>query len=488
MSLTVNQESTQRLHLLYFRLISSLQSTYHHSKKRFIANRYVPNSFDIIALGLCISLAMLFHTWSFGLACGFGSFIIAYILISAGYLVYILSLAEMSSAFPFPGGSYTIIRCIVGFNTGYLFAICQILLYISCSAYIIYIMTLGIMRLCRVSSVYQGLCVMVYYVLATMLKCFGRRFAWGLTMIMAFGIVVSLLLYISTASSHANISKYAMYYNDPVKHNSYQSIVPGPNTIPSQQGVWFHGGGSKFMESLCSISWIYTGIDSLSYTCNDTRSPQKYPSYGLISTYVITVILSISVILTAVSLPPGINHLSKHPSILSTGYMIGFEADITVYDAISIPIFSYAAYSFTHSYMKIVQALAVANCLPNFMSKTIGFKYQHVPYYGVILGNSIASLICLVIWIEPNFLGYLGDWIILCSMVLNICICYGFYKLRTKFQSAKRSFVSPTGLFLCNLKRNIFEVMRQHSQLIESPKDDVSGRLLPGSPKAVSLV
>lgn len=53
--------------------------------------------------GITIVIGGQYFAWNIGLTSGFGSYLIATVLISSGYLTLCLCLAEMASAMPFAG-------------------------------------------------------------------------------------------------------------------------------------------------------------------------------------------------------------------------------------------------------------------------------------------------------------------------------------------------------------------------------------------------
>ena len=58
---------------------------------------------NLWALALTTSVGGHFFAWNEGLSAGFGSYIIATVLISSGYISLLFSIAELSSALPFAG-------------------------------------------------------------------------------------------------------------------------------------------------------------------------------------------------------------------------------------------------------------------------------------------------------------------------------------------------------------------------------------------------
>lgn len=61
------------------------------------------SSVDMWALGLTTAIAGHYFSWNAGLGAGFGSYLIAMVVISTAYLCLILCISELSSALPFAG-------------------------------------------------------------------------------------------------------------------------------------------------------------------------------------------------------------------------------------------------------------------------------------------------------------------------------------------------------------------------------------------------
>ena len=62
-------------------------------------------SVDMWALGITIVIGGQYFAWNAGLSVGFGSYLIATVLIGSAYVCLILCLAELSSALPFAGNN-----------------------------------------------------------------------------------------------------------------------------------------------------------------------------------------------------------------------------------------------------------------------------------------------------------------------------------------------------------------------------------------------
>ena len=84
----------------------------------FMNSRLIKN-YDLCMLGITIVIGGQYFGWNKALSMGFGSFLIAYILISFSYLSLTLSLAELASCVPF-GGIISDLTCFLRLTEPYL--------------------------------------------------------------------------------------------------------------------------------------------------------------------------------------------------------------------------------------------------------------------------------------------------------------------------------------------------------------------------------
>lgn len=80
------------------------------------------STFHLWAMGMCMALGGNYQGWCQGLVAGFGGFMLATAFVGSGYVCFLLSVAEVSSALPFAGGSYGIARVTLGVFPGYVIA------------------------------------------------------------------------------------------------------------------------------------------------------------------------------------------------------------------------------------------------------------------------------------------------------------------------------------------------------------------------------
>ena len=91
---------------------------------------YLFNVFDISAFAVTIVIGGQYYNFNTFFQFGFGYFAIAQVMMAVAYIIYVLCIAEIVSAFPFSGGGYGLARVVQGFYVGFLVGIFESLEYI----------------------------------------------------------------------------------------------------------------------------------------------------------------------------------------------------------------------------------------------------------------------------------------------------------------------------------------------------------------------
>ena len=92
---------------------------------------YLAGAFEVWALGISIVIGGQYFSWNFGLVAGFGSYLIATLLISVAYICLCFCTSELTSALPFAGGAYGLARCTLGYYPGFVVGCCETIEYIA---------------------------------------------------------------------------------------------------------------------------------------------------------------------------------------------------------------------------------------------------------------------------------------------------------------------------------------------------------------------
>jgi ethanolamine permease len=182
----------------------------------------------------------MFFTWTAGLTAGFGTYMIATIIVGIAYLFLTTSLAEMASALPFSGGSYGFARATMGKMAGMLVGLAEASEYILTTA----VEMMSLAQLCTqlfgTDPMVEPIWVAVMYFITVAIHVYGGRTYWTITAAMAILSMVLLIMYWFASLKLVNFSAYA-------------SNASGANG-------WFIGGGKGFMSVLPLAIWWYLGV------------------------------------------------------------------------------------------------------------------------------------------------------------------------------------------------------------------------------------
>ena len=86
--------------------------------------------FDLWALGITVVIGGQYFSWNEGLTAGFGSYLIATLLVGSSYVCLCFCNAEITSALPFAGGAYGIARVSLGLYPGFIIGCLEAIEYI----------------------------------------------------------------------------------------------------------------------------------------------------------------------------------------------------------------------------------------------------------------------------------------------------------------------------------------------------------------------
>ena len=251
---------------------------------------------EVWALGISIVIGGQYFSWNFGLVAGFGSYLIATILISVAYICLCFCTSELTSALPFAGGAYGLARCTLGYYPGFVVGCCETIEYIAYVAVSVYSLGGMIVSMNPDAAPYQPLIWFVFYATALSVQIAGGKVFWNANVVLA--IISFLLLLVFCLGS--------------LKFVDFNA-----NAIPD--GVWFVGGMSGFMSILRLPTWFFVGVESLNMACTTVREPRKNIPRGQISCVLTLAVTAILVLFITCSLPPGISALSADPIPFNLG-------------------------------------------------------------------------------------------------------------------------------------------------------------------------
>jgi ethanolamine permease len=256
--------------------------------------------YHLLALGILAVISGPFYSWNVGLKAGFGSFAIMTGLMGSAYSCFCYCASELSSAFPFAGGSYGLARCTLGYFLGYLTGCCEIMYYILLAAFINEGIAEFFMDSNEAFVVYHPLIIAIIYLSQILLISVDSRIFWRLVLLLTGYSLLIIVIYCLGSLGAVNFNRWAFTYE-------------------SGHDVLFVGGLSQCLQSAPYSLYFYIGAELLNLTCNDVKNPRVEVPYGQVGTMIAMFVQSILVLFICCSLAPGTSMVQTRLAPLSDG-------------------------------------------------------------------------------------------------------------------------------------------------------------------------
>ena len=417
---------------------------------------YWPGTFTIWAYGLATILTSCYYDWNYSLTAGFGSYLIAQILMGIAYVIMISSLAEIVSSTTFAGGTYGMARVVLGFYPGFLMACLEVCEYLSYTSMAGVAVSSFICDEFAISYDYIPLLLVGYYVGVMVFAYSGGRIFW--TMLTSLGIFCLIigLIYVFGASRHTDITRASL----------------GRNTASTSALTnWFAGGLAGFMSTLPTTSWAFGGIECTALLTDMIDKPtENYPKGAISSVLTLFVMMILMLFIGSASMPGFTNGFLETSFLMDYGFAsFGVPPRPAQWFVI---IGQYAmAFGFLLPAGKLLQAMADSNLLPQWFMLSHHHGSSHSvgdssatsatattgtpPTTNVaastptlrpslFLACFISYCFAIINYYQPEFnVTNIG---VVCGFITYLSTLYAFTKLRADFSNIHREFRSPFGI------------------------------------------
>ena len=397
------------------------------------SSKFKVNSFDIWALGITIVIGGQYFSWNYGFAAGVGSYGLAGLLITTGYITLICNISETTSALPFTGGSYGLARCTLGNYWGFLIGCSETVEYIFYTAASVIALELMFEIVLPNIQHYPPVTWLIIYIFCVVIHVFGGEYFWILNRCLAVLCLIIVMIYVFGSMKYVDFSQFAAWPSTDVR----------PVSNP-----WFIGGVSGFMKVFPLAAWLFVGVESLKETCNDLENPKLQVPRGQVSCVLTLTVTAILVFFVSASIPPGIVNMASNSIPFNAGFQLMFDLtddEVLQYATIlSIPATFATAFGFIMMYGKIMTAMSNSNLMPAILKRR--YDRTNSPYVTLIVGSLLSYSVCLVSYWYTDLTLYMFNICILagCFSYSLQCICYVF--LKTRYSNIERSFQSPFGI------------------------------------------
>eukprot|EP01033_Poteriospumella_lacustris_P005012 gene5012-3579_t len=213
-------------------------------------------------------------------------------------LILACSLAEMTGALPFTGGTYGFARGIYGPYLGFIVGILEILTSIACLAAFLH----GFGEACVTAARLSGGYVLVFFFLligstAVAQSLDTYRFAMFIR-VFTLAATALTLVYLLGATPSLNLDKFSRDHSSDPLHHGWRDILanaPAP-------------------------AFFFTGIEMLPIIAHDAREPRRAVPMGLVVVSITSIVVAFLTYTVACGQPPGIGVLETARLPLTYGF------------------------------------------------------------------------------------------------------------------------------------------------------------------------
>jgi ethanolamine permease len=381
------------------------------------------------ALGVGAVISGEFSGWNLGLAAGgFWGLTIATVLMAIMYVCMVYTIAELSSALPHAGGSYSFTRNAFGPLGGYLNGITDAIEFVLTPAVVVYF--IGSYLNTLLPQVPLPLWWVLFYVVFVGINVIGVEITLKL------GLVVT-----SLAAAVLAIFYLGVLFTGKFDPAMLVNIKPDPG-----QTAWLPKGPNGIFAAIPYAIWFYLGIEQLPLAAEEAhdsgRDVPKALTWGIIT----LLILSFLVLVLNSGVAPGAEGIGKSGAPLADGFktIFGDNAFTNVLIVVSITGLVASFHTIIYGYGRVLFSLSRAGYLPRWMSLTSKF---HTPAIALILGGIIGLGCAAMIQFAGKEVGAaLLNMAVFAAVVSYFLNMISYIQLKISRPDLPRPYKSPLGI------------------------------------------
>lgn len=340
------------------------------------------------ALGVGAVISGHFSGWNFGLAQGWGSLLIATIIISVMYLGLTFSLAEMSPALPHTGGAYSFARTAMGPWGGFLTGLSENVEYVLTPAVIVFFIGSYMGSIVHTGPEWQPLWWIGFYVFFVGLNIIGVELSFRIGLIVTLLALGCLVAFWVLSVGHLDFNRWAM------------NVGPGGVELPEGNGPFLPNGVKGVLLALPFAVWLFLAIEQLPLAAEESVDPKRDMPKGIMAG-MFTLLVSAFMILWLNSSVVGLGSFklstSTEPLLDGLRAIFGGGSDIAEILAL-VAVLGLVASFHTIIFAKgrQIYSLSRAGYFPQGLSVTHGTR--RTPHVAMIAGSVVALVVMFSLW------------------------------------------------------------------------------------------
>lgn len=383
------------------------------------------------ALGVGAVISGEFSGWNLGLAAGgFWGLTIATILMATMYVCMVYTIAELSSALPHAGGSYSFTRNAFGPFGGFLNGITDACEFVLTPAVVVYFIGSYLNTLEPLKSVPVPVWWVLFYIVFVGINIIGVE------------ITLKLGLFITAMAASVLVIFYAgAIFSGKIDWSLLTNIAPDPG-----QSAFLPKGTNGIFAALPYAIWFYLGIEQLPLAAEEAhdsgRDVPKALTWGIFT----LLILSFLVLFLNPAVAPGADGIGKSGAPLADGFktVFGEGPFTTALIVISITGLIASFHTIIYGYGRVLFSLSRAGYIPRWLSLTS--KY-HTPALALIVGGVIGLACATMIQFAGKEVGAaLLNMAVFAAVISYFLNMISYIQLKVSRPDLPRPYKSPLGI------------------------------------------
>ena len=390
------------------------------------------------ALGVGAVISGDFFGWNFGLAVGgFGGLAIATVVVAVMYLGICYSIAEMSPALPHTGGAYSFGRTAMGPWGGFITGLAENVEYILTPAVIV-VGIGGYMGSVFNSMFGVGIPAPVWWLLFYVLFV-GLNIA-GVEATFRFSVLITILA----------LAILMVFWVGAIPHFSWQMAL---NIEPTNGNTHFLPyGWAGVAQALPFAIWFYLAIEQLPLAAEESHDPKRDMPKALLWGILTLIVASFLTLFLNAGIAPGAAAVgrSDDPLFLAFTTIFGQGIGASVLALVAVAGLVASFHTIIYAYGRNIYSLSRSGYFPQWLSLTL--SKSQTPHVALIGGAVIGYCVALLIEFGEGWLGkeapvgaVLLNMAVFGAVIAYIMQMIAFVRLRKRFPSIERPYVSPLG-------------------------------------------
>jgi len=381
------------------------------------------------ALGVGAVISGEFSGWNLGLAAGgFWGLAIATVFMAIMYVCMVFSIAEMSSALPHAGGSYSFTRNAFGPLGGFVNGITDAIEFVLTPAVIVYFIGAYLNTLEPLKGVPIPVWWVLFYVFFVGINIIGVE------------LTLKLGLFITVMAASVLVVFYvgAIGKFDPAL---LTNIPPDPG-----QTATFPKGTAGIFAALPYAIWFFLGIEQLPLAAEEAHDSGRDVPKALIWGIFTLLILAFLVLFLNSGVAPGAEGIGKSGAPLADGLRTVFGAGIFTDALILIAISGLVAsfHTIIYGYGRVLFSLSRAGYIPRWLSLTGRFN---TPALALITGAVIGLACAAAIQFAGKEVGAaLLNMAVFAAVISYFLNMLSYIQLKLNRPDLARPYQSPLGI------------------------------------------